>query len=80
MGGLFILMKAIDRHYERVSRELTPNEEERGGSSSPAAITPSSWCPICSCPRCGALAYARATRPDVLEALTVNVDDGETRG
>ena len=30
-------------------------------------------------PTLRALAYARATRPDVLEALTVNVDDGETR-
>jgi hypothetical protein len=26
-----------------------------------------------------ALAYARATRPDVLEAVTVNVDDADTR-
>src|SRR5258707_15238774 len=26
-----------------------------------------------------ALAYARATRPDALEAITVSVDDGETR-
>jgi hypothetical protein len=30
-------------------------------------------------PTLRALAYARATRPDVLEALTVNVDDAETR-
>jgi hypothetical protein len=30
-------------------------------------------------PTLRALAYARATRPDTLEALTVSVDDGETR-
>jgi len=30
-------------------------------------------------PTLRALAYARATRPDVLEAITVSVDDGETR-
>ena len=30
-------------------------------------------------PTLRALAYARATRPDVLEALTVNVDDADTR-
>ena len=30
-------------------------------------------------PTMRALAYARATRPDVLEAITVSVDDGETR-
>ena len=31
-------------------------------------------------PTLRALAFARATRPDVLTALTVNVDDAETRG
>ena len=30
-------------------------------------------------PALRALAYARATRPDVLEALTVNVDDADTK-
>ena len=30
-------------------------------------------------PTLRALAYARATRPDELEAITVNVDDDETR-
>ena len=29
-------------------------------------------------PTLRALAYARATRPDVLEAVTVNVDDADT--
>jgi hypothetical protein len=31
-------------------------------------------------PTLRALAYARATRPDTLEAVTVSVDDAETRG
>ena len=30
-------------------------------------------------PTLRAVAYARATRPNVLEALTVNVDDADTR-
>ena len=30
-------------------------------------------------PTLRALAYARATRPDILEAITVSVDDAETR-
>ncbi|MBH9863945.1 DNA-binding protein, partial [Clostridioides difficile] len=30
-------------------------------------------------PTLRALAYARATRPDVLEAITVSVDDRDTR-
>ena len=45
----------------------------------PAATTRWCWCPSCTCRRCAALAYARATRPDSLEAITVNVDDAETR-
>jgi hypothetical protein len=31
-------------------------------------------------PTIRALAYARATRPDTLTAVTVNVDEGDTRG
>jgi len=79
MGGLFILMKAIDRHYERVSRELTPNEEERGEIVLPSRNHAVVLVSNLQLPTLRALAYARATRPDVLEALTVNVDDGETR-
>ena len=79
MGGLFVLMKAIDRHYERVSRELTPSEEERGEIVLPSRNHAVVLVSNLQLPTLRALAYARATRPDVLEALTVNVDDGETR-
>ena len=79
MGGLFVLMKAIDRHYTRVSRELTPKEEERGEIVLPSRNHAVVLVSNLQLPTLRALAYARATRPDVLEALTVNVDDGETR-
>jgi amino acid transporter len=78
MGSLFALMKAIKRHYARVSRELTPEEDEREivlPSRNHAVVLVSNL----QLPTLRALAYARATRPDVLEALTVNVDDVETR-
>ena len=78
MGSLFVLMKAINRHYATVSRELTPDEEEREivlPSRNHAVVLVSNL----QLPTLRALAYARATRPDVLEALTVNVDDDETR-
>ena len=79
MSGLFALMKAIHRHYDRVTVELTPSgEEEREivlPSRNHAVVLVSSM----QLPTLRALAYARATRPDVLEALTVSVDDAETR-
>jgi len=79
MGGLFALMKAIHRHYDRVALELTPSSEQEGEivlpSRNHAVVLVSSM----QLPTLRALAYARATRPDVLEALTVNVDDAETR-
>jgi len=78
MGGLFVVMKAINRHYDTVSRELTPKEEDREivlPSRNHAVVLVSNM----QLPTLRALAYARATRPDVLEALTVNIDDDETR-
>jgi len=78
MGSLFAVMKAINRHYARVARELTPGEDDRQivlPSRNHAVVLVSNM----QLPTLRALAYARATRPDVLEALTVNVDDAETR-
>ena len=78
MGGLFVMMKAINRHYSTVSRELTPVEDERDivlPSRNHAVVLVSKL----HLPTLRALSYARATRPDVLEAITVSVDDAETR-
>ena len=79
MGSLFILMKAINRHYAAVSRELTPVEAEQREivlpSRNHAVVLVSSM----QLPTLRALAYARATRPDVLEALSVDVNEVETR-
>lgn len=79
MTSLFILMKAIHRHYDTVARELAEQEAQQG-----EVILPSrNHCVVLvsklHMPTLRALAYARATRPDVLEAITVNVDDVETR-
>lgn len=79
MGGLFVLMKAINRHYAAVSRELTPVEAEQREivlpSRNHAVVLVSSM----QLPTLRALAYARAMRPDVLEALSVDVDARDTR-
>ena len=79
MGGLFVLMKAINRHYDKVSRELTPDEEEQREIVLPSRNHAVVLVSNMQLPTLRALSYARATRPDVLEALTVNVDDAETR-
>ncbi|MGX7826772.1 APC family permease [Actinokineospora sp. 24-640] len=78
MGGLYALMTGIRRHYDRINRELIKAEAER------PAVLPSRVHAIVlvsklHLPTKRALAYARATRPDVLEAVTVNVDDVDTR-
>jgi amino acid transporter len=80
MGCLFALMKSIRKHYDTVSRELEQQEADEGEdivlpSRNHAIVLVSKL----HLPTLRALAYARATRPDVLEAITVSVDDAETR-
>ena len=79
MGILFTLMRAIHRHYEAVARELTPSAEEEGEIVLPSRNHAVVLVSNMQLPTLRALAYARATRPDVLEALTVSVDDADTR-
>jgi amino acid transporter len=79
MGGLFILMKAINRHYAAVARELTARGEEQREIVLPSRNHAVVLVSNMHLPTLRALSYARAMRPDVLEALTVNVDDVETR-
>ncbi|MGO4445809.1 APC family permease [Mycobacterium sp. 2YAF39] len=80
MGALFLIMKSIQKHYTTVAREL----EEQAAAEADSMVLPSRNHAIVlvsklHLPTMRALAYARATRPDVLEAITVSVDDGETR-
>ena len=79
MTAIFALMTGIRKHYDRVADEL--REAEQGGKPS---VMPSRNHAIVlvsklHLPTRRALAYAKATRPDVLEAVTVNVDDADTR-
>jgi amino acid transporter len=77
MAGFYVLMLAIQRHYDHVAEELDATEEVD-------TVLPSRNHAIVLVarlhrPTLRAIAYARATRPDVLEAVTVNVDDADTR-
>jgi len=79
MGSIFILMKAINRHYAAVERELTARAEEQREIVLPSRNHAVVLVSNMHVPTLRALSFARATRPDVLEALTVNVDEVDTR-
>jgi len=72
----FGVMKAVRRHYDRVAAELDAAEWDGVLPSRTHSIVLVSTLHM---PTRRALAYARATRPDTLEAITVNVDDAGTR-
>jgi amino acid transporter len=76
MPVIWLTMRGISRHYASVAEELTPSEEMRVTlpASNHAIVLVSKL----HLPTLRALAYARATRPSRLEALTVDVDEAET--
>ncbi|MFJ4649760.1 APC family permease [Nocardia sp. NPDC088792] len=76
MTAIFMLMKSIRRHYDTVARELDETDWDGVLPSRTHSIVLVSRLHM---PTRRALAYARATRPDTLEAITVNVDEPETR-
>ncbi len=76
MGMFYVLMLAIQKHYNRVSAELAAGDEDNVLPSRNHAIVLVS---TLHKPTLRAVAYARATRPDVLEAVTVNVDEADTK-
>jgi amino acid transporter len=76
MVVFYVMMEAIRRHYDRVAVELVAGETDAVLPSRNHAIVLVS---TLHKPTLRALAYARATRPDRLEAVTVNVDDADTK-
>jgi hypothetical protein len=76
MPLIFLLMRAVRRHYDRVARQLQPDP---AGVTLPSRIHALVLVSKLHLPTLRALAYARATRPSELEAVTVDVDHEETR-
>jgi hypothetical protein len=76
MAVIFLLMKLIRRHYEAVAREtaLVDREDRTLPSRVHAIVLVSKL----HKPTLRALAFAKASHPSRLEALTVDVDDDET--
>src|ERR1700733_14499779 len=79
MTLLFMMMKMIRKHYDTVTRELEQQVAEHDEVVLPSRNHGLVLVSKLHLPTLRALAYARATRPDVLEAVTVSVDDAETR-
>lgn len=73
---IYIIMVGIHKHYTSVARELEPTEERPVLPSRNHAVVLVSKVHM---PTLRAVAYAQATRPDTLTAITVNVDDKDTR-
>ncbi|HEX6500813.1 MAG TPA: APC family permease [Micromonosporaceae bacterium] len=76
MTVIYLTMIGIRRHYDHVAEELTPTEERQVLPARNHAIVLVSKVHL---PTLRALAYAQGTRPDTLTAVTVNVDDADTR-
>jgi len=77
MAVIWLTMRGIQKHYQAVALELTPAP---GVASQmlPASNVSIVLVSKLHLPTLRALAYARATRPAHLEAITVDVDDAET--
>jgi amino acid transporter len=76
MAAIYVLMTAIRKHYDRVADELQESEADAVLPSRNHALVLVSKLHL---PTMRAIAYARATRPDELEGVTVNVDEEDTR-
>jgi len=75
MPLVFLLMLLISRHYDTVANELRP---QPGGVTLPARIHVLVLVSKLHTPALRALAFARATRPATLTALTVRTNPAET--
>ncbi|HEX7353333.1 MAG TPA: APC family permease [Mycobacteriales bacterium] len=76
MPVIFLLMRQVRRHYERVGRELTPPP---GPPVLPSRVHSLVLVSKLHSPTLRALAFARAAKPHTLEGVTVSIDDQETQ-
>ena len=76
MPLIFLLMRGIHKHYERVSTEIMAVDREM--MTLPTRVHVLVLVSKLHKPTMRALMYARATRPTVLEAITVDVDSEDT--
>ena len=73
---LWFLMRGVHKHYDRVNAELVVDEDEV--TTLPSRVHAVVLVSKIHKPTLRAVNYARASRPSTIEALTVDVDPGET--
>ena len=76
MPVIYLIMKAIHSHYERVASEIMTVGDVK--MTLPARVHVIVLVSKIHKPTLRAIAYARASRPTVLEAVTVDVDHDDT--
>lgn len=74
---VFALMQAIHRHYVAVRRELALGEDAAAARALPSRVHAIVLVSHLHRPTMRAIAYARAARPQVIEAVTVGVDEDD---
>ena len=79
MFAIFGVMRLIRQHYDHVASELAVSEAGASARALPSRVHAIVLVSKIHLPTLRALAYARASRPSVIEALTVTVDPEETR-
>lgn len=80
MAVVYVVMRAIRRHYDSVQSELELGPDLEAARALPSRVYAIVLVSKIHKPTMRALAYARVTRPAVLEAVTVAVDSAETQG
>jgi len=75
---LFIGMRGVNRYYQRVSAEVSADENAEP-TTLPSRVHAIVLVSRLHKPALKALALARATRPDALTAITLALDDDDTR-
>ncbi|AEI11984.1 MULTISPECIES: APC family permease [Cellulomonas] len=75
MVVVFVLMQAINRHYRTVRTELALGEDADAARALPSRVHAIVLVSHLHRPTMRAIAYARASRPQELEAVTVGVDE-----
>ena len=78
IAALYLVMRGIRAHYVRVETELAVGDGS-GGTLLPSRVHAIVMVSRLHKPTMRALAYARSGHPDLLEAVTVNIDVNETR-
>lgn len=74
MAVIYALMQAIRRHYDAVQRELALGDDPASARALPSRVHAIVLVSRLHKPTMRAISYARASRPSVLEAVTVSVE------